>query len=407
MTSTNQAERHQALKSNRLDFLEAECQELKDQHLFQELRVMSSAQGAKIQLDGKSVINLSSNNYLGLNTHPKLISAAKKAIDDYGVGTGSVRTIIGTMDIHQAFEKRLARFKHTEATLVLQSGFTANNAAVTSILGEGDVVISDSLNHASIIDACRLLKKVPRHVYAHADMTELEARLKETQSARRRLVVTDGVFSMDGDIAPLPEIVALCEQYNAIVMVDDAHASGVFGKNGRGTVDHFNLHGRVDIQIGTLSKAIGALGGYVACTQAMRDMMINRARPFLFSTSAPPSVVMTCMAALDLLETDTALIDQLWYNTRYFKAGLKSIGYNVQSDSPIIPVIAGTSEKAHRLSERLFEEGVYVRSIVYPTVALDKARVRVILSATHTQTQLDQAIAAFEKVGKELSLIRA
>ncbi|MBY0450474.1 MAG: glycine C-acetyltransferase [Cyanobacteria bacterium] len=405
MTSTNQAETPQALKSHRLDFLEAECQELKEQHLFQSLRVMSSAQGAKIQLDGKSVINLSSNNYLGLNTHPKLITAAKKAIDDYGVGTGSVRTIIGTMDIHQAFEKRLAQFKHTEATLVLQSGFTANNAAVTSILGEGDVVISDSLNHASIIDACRLLKKVPRYVYAHADMTELEARLKETQSARRRLVVTDGVFSMDGDIAPLPEIVALCEQYNAIVMVDDAHASGVFGKNGRGTVDHFNLHGRVDIQIGTLSKAIGALGGYVACTQAMRDIMINRARPFLFSTSAPPSVVMTCMAALDLLETDTALIDQLWYNTRYFKAGLKSIGYNVQSDSPIIPVIAGTSEKAHRLSERLFEEGVYVRSIVYPTVALDKARVRVILSATHTQTQLDQAIAAFEKVGKELDLI--
>lgn len=394
-----------AQTSHRLDFVADEIQRLKDQHLYQELRTMTGPQGTEIVLDGKKVLNFSSNNYLGLTDHPTLVRAAHAAIDSHGVGTGSVRTIIGTMDIHQELEQKLAAFKHVEATLVLQSGFMANTAAITSLLGDGDVIISDALNHASIIDACRLLKNTPTKVYAHNDMQALEERLKENQSARHRLVVTDGVFSMDGDVARLPEIVALSEKYDAIVMVDDAHASGVFGKNGRGTVDHFNLHGRVDIQVGTLSKAIGALGGYVASTQAMRDLMINKARPFLFSTSHPPSVAASCIAALEVLETEPERIERLWENTRYFKAGMQAIGFTADSDSPIVPVIAGSSENAHRLSQRLFEEGVYARAIVYPTVALDKARVRIILSSEHTRSQIDTAMAAFEKVGRELKLI--
>lgn len=391
--------------SRRMDFIEQEIQSLKDNHLYQQLRVMESPQGTEIVLDGKRVLNFSSNNYLGFTGHPKLVAAAKKAIDDYGIGTGSVRTIIGTMGIHEELEQKLAEFKHVEATLVLQSGFMANTAAITSLMGEGDVILSDSLNHASIIDACRLLKTTPTKVYSHSDMAALESRLQEFQSARRRLIVTDGVFSMDGDIARLPEIVALAEKYDALVMVDDAHASGVFGRNGRGTVDHFDLNGRVDIQVGTLSKAIGSLGGYVASTKAMRELMINKARPFLFSTSHPPSVVMSCMAAIDVLLQEPEWMERLWENTRYFKAAMQSIGYNLESDSPIIPVIAGTSEKAQRLSERLFEEGIYARAIVFPTVAIDKARVRIILSATHTHAQIDQAVTAFQKVGKELSLI--
>jgi glycine C-acetyltransferase len=333
------------------------------------------------------------------------MAAAKKAIDDYGVGSGAVRTIIGTMDIHQALEQKLADFKHTEATLVLQSGYMANTAAITTLLGEGDAILSDALNHASIIDACRVMKKVPTHVYPHSDLDALESLLKQTQSARRRLIITDGVFSMDGDLARLPEIVDLAEAYDAMVMVDDAHASGVFGRNGRGTVDHFNLNGRVDIQVGTLSKAIGALGGYVASTEAFRNLLINKARPFLFSTSHPPSVVMTCMTALDVLLEEPQWMEQLWENTRYFKAGMLSLGYDANSESPIIPVIVGPSEKAHRLSQRLFEEGLYARAIVYPTVALDKARVRVMVSATHTREQLDRALGIFEKVGRELALI--
>lgn len=390
---------------HRMAFLEEELQALKDAHLYQSLRVVQGPQGPEINLDGKRVINLSSNNYLGLTDHPKLIAAAKKAIDDYGVGSGAVRTIVGTLDIHQELEQKLAAFKHTEASLVLQSGFMANTAAITTLLGEGDVILSDSLNHASIIDACRLLKKTPTLVYQHNDMKDLERVLSENKKARRRLIVTDGVFSMDGDVANLPGIVELAEQFDAMVMVDDAHASGVFGKNGRGTVDHFGLNGRVDLQIGTLSKAIGSLGGYVASTQAMREIMINKARPFLFSTSHPPSVVMSCIAALEVLQTEEHLIETLWDNTRYFKEGLARIGYNAASDSPIIPVIAGESEKAHQLSAQLYEAGVYVRSIVFPTVAKDKARVRVIINANHTRQHLDRALEAFESVGKKLGLV--
>ncbi len=398
-------------QSNRLDFLNDEIQRLKDEHLYQELVVLESPQDTEIILSQgpdqkqKKLLNFSSNNYLGLCTHPKLKQAAKKAIDDYGVGAGAVRTIIGTLDIHQELERKLAKFKDVEATLVFQSGFLANTAAITAVISQGDVVISDALNHASIIDAIRMVKNIDKEIYAHSDMAELEKKLKATQNHRRRLVVTDGVFSMDGDIAKLPEIAKLCEKYDAIMMVDDAHGSGVFGSRGQGTVDHFDLHGQVDIVVGTMSKAFGAMGGYVACTQAMRDVMINKARPFLFSTPHPPSVTASCIAAVDLMSSDNALNEKLWYNTRYFKAGMRSIGYDITSESPIIPVIARTSEKAVQLMNRLNDEGIYARAIVFPTVARDKARVRLIINATHTQSQLDYAIEIFEKVGKELNIL--
>lgn len=391
--------------SNRLDFLKDEIKALQDAHLYQELRILHGKQAVECEIDGKRVINFSSNNYLGLTTHPDLIKAAHMAIDSHGVGTGSVRTIIGTMDIHQELEARLAEFKHTEATLVLQSGFMANTAAITAILGEGDVIISDALNHASIIDACRMMKAVPTKVYAHKDLNQLEDRLKEARNARRRLIITDGVFSMDGDIAPLPQIVALAEQYDAVVMVDDAHASGVLGKNGRGTINHFELDGHVDIQVGTLSKAIGAMGGYVAGTEALRKILINKARPFLFSTSHPPSVIATCLAALHVLQRDETLMKALWENTAYFKQGMKALGFDADSETPIVPVIAGSSEKAQQLSKGLFEDGIYGQAIVFPTVAKDKARVRVIVTAAHTKAHLDKALEVFGKHGKALGII--
>lgn len=392
--------------THRLGFLQDVIDHLKENHLYQELKTMAGPQGVRIVVNGKSVLNFSSNNYLGLTTHPKLIKAAHEAIDSHGVGTASVRTIIGTMDIHQQLECKLAGFKHTEATLVLQSGFMANTAVITSILGEGDVILSDELNHASIIDACRMMAKtVPTKVFKHKDLNHLEERLKEFASAKQKLIVTDGVFSMDGDIAPLPGIVKLAEQYGAIIMVDDAHSSGVLGEFGRGSVNHFGLDGRVDIQVGTLSKAIGAMGGYVAGPQVLRDILINKARPFLFSTSHPPSVVATCIAAIDVMQDEPQLHKRLWDNTRYFKEKMQALGFDADSETPIIPVIAGSSEKAQLLSKRLFEEGIYGQAIVFPTVAKDKARVRVIITAAHSQADLDQALDAFERVGKELALI--
>jgi glycine C-acetyltransferase len=398
MTATQQT-------SNRLDFVKEEIQRLKDEHLYQELKPFDGMQDAEITMDGRQILNFSSNNYLGLANHPKLIEAAVKATQELGVGAGAVRTIIGTMRIHEELEEKLARFKHCEATLVLQSGFTANMAAIPPIMGEGDVIISDQLNHASIIDAVRLTKGTTKDIFPHSDMDALESVLKKHKNARRKLIVTDGVFSMDGDIAKLPDIVALAEKHNAIVMVDDAHGSGVMGSHGRGTVDHFGLHDKVDIVVGTMSKALGSMGGYVASTQAMHDLMVNKARPLLFSTPHPPSVVAACMAAIDIMENDDALIKKLWYNTRYFKAGMKSIGLPIESETPLCPVIVGTSEKAQKLSQRLLEEGIYGRAIVFPTVAADKARVRIIINACHTQPQLDRCIEAFEKIGKELDLL--
>ncbi len=388
-----------------LGFLEEEIERLKQQGLYRPLRVVESPNEPVFVVDGKRVINLSSNNYLGLTTHPKLIEAAIEATRRWGVGSGAVRTIAGTMSLHEELERRLAAFKHTEAALTFQSGFTANVGVLQSVLKEEDVIISDQLNHASIIDGIRL-SKAQRKIFPHKDMDGLEQALKETQSARVRLVVTDGVFSMDGDIAPLPEIVDLAERYNAIVMVDDAHASGVLGQNGRGTVNHFGLDGRVQIQIGTLSKAIGALGGYVAGPQVLRDFLIHQARPFLFSTSHPPSVVATCIAALDVLETEPQLIDKLWDNTRFFKERLSALGFDTgKSETPITPIIVGEAEKAMALSDKLFERGVFAQGIGYPTVPHGQARIRTIVSAAHTREQLQQALDAIERSGRELGII--
>jgi glycine C-acetyltransferase len=389
-------------------YLDQQIEDLKQQGLFRTFRILEGPQDARARIDGKDVINLSSNNYLGLATHPKLRAAAIAAIEQLGVGSGAVRTIIGTMAIHEELERKLAAFKRTEATLVLQSGFTANAAVLGPILAEGDLVISDELNHASIIDGIRLTKAA-RRVYPHNDTTALEQVLKETAGQyAKTLIVTDGVFSMDGDIAPLDRIADLAEHYGAITMVDDAHASGVLGERGSGTVSHYGLYGRWDIQVGTLSKAIGAVGGYVACSQKLRQLMEHRARPLLFSTSHPPSVTATCIAALDLLAgaEGQALIDKLWENTRMFKAGLESLGFNTGiSKTPITPVIVGPGARTMQFSDQLFAAGVFAQGIAFPTVARDKGRVRTIVTAGHTQADLEEALNIFEHVGRAMSLI--
>lgn len=386
--------------------LEKELAELRAQGLYRKLRVLEGAQEAECVIDGRRVINLSSNNYLGFTTHPRLKKAALEFVEREGVGTGSVRTIAGTNKEHMELERRLAAFKHTEACVVFQSGFTANAGTVSAFLGKDDLIISDALNHASIIDGCRL-SRAPIKVFAHKNVGEARQILEENKNhPGKKLLITDGVFSMDGDIGALPELCELARHYNCIMMVDDAHSSGVLGKDGRGSVDHFGLHGRVDIQVGTLSKAFGALGGYVAGSQRMIEFLYHRARPFLFSTSHPPAVVGACLAALDVLEQEPQWIAQLWENTRYFKAGLLRLGFDTgASETPITPVIAGESRLAMQLSDELFAEGVFAQGIGFPTVARDKARVRTIVTATHTRDQLDRALAAFEKVGKRLGLI--
>ncbi|TVP84257.1 MAG: glycine C-acetyltransferase [Alkalicoccus sp.] len=387
------------------EYLEQELEQMKKDGIYRQLVPIESDQGAKVTIEGKELIQLSSNNYLGLTTHPRLKLAAVRAADKYGAGTGSVRTIAGTFTMHNEFEEKLAEFKHTEATLVLQSGFTANQAVLASLLTKEDVVISDELNHASIIDGIRLTKAA-RKIYKHVDMESLEKALKETSGYRKRLVVTDGVFSMDGNIAPLPEIVELCEKYDALIMVDDAHASGVLGRNGRGTVDHFDLNGRVHIQVGTLSKAVGVLGGYIASTQAVRDYLIHKGRPFLFSTSHPPAVTAACMEAVNVLLEEPELIEKLWDNTRYFKDRLKKIGFDTgRSETPITPVIVGDEAKAHQLSDKLKEYGVFAQGIAFPTVAKGMARVRTIVTAEHSREILDEALDAFEKAGRELNIL--
>jgi glycine C-acetyltransferase len=397
-----------------LAFIEAELEDLRAKHLYRPLRVMSSEQGPVATVDGREVISLSSNDYLGLTHHPRLKAAAVEAVREYGAGAGAVRTIAGTMAMHEALEAELAAFKGTEAVLTFQSGFTANTGVIPTITGEADLIVSDALNHASIIDGMRL-SKAPRKVYPHADLAGLEAVLSEAAEHGRPdgagpyrliLIVTDGVFSMDGDIAPLPGIVELAERYGAAVFVDDAHASGVLGRNGRGSVDHFGLHGRVAIQVGTLSKAVGVLGGYVAGSQALRDLLIQRARPFLFSTSHPPAVVEACREAVRVMEEETWRIERLWASTRRFKAELARLGFDIgRSETPITPVIVGDSEAAIRFSARLFEEGVFATSVVFPTVALDQARLRAIVTAALTDEHLDRALGAFDRVGRELGII--
>jgi len=393
------------MRQDPLAYLTAELDTLREQGLYRRLRILEGRQQATTVFDGRSVVNLSSNNYLGLTTHPRLIEAAIQAIRDFGVGSGSVRTIAGTMSLHMELERRLAAFKHTEAVVVFQSGFAANAGTVSSVLTKEDVVISDSLNHASIIDGCRLSRAAIK-VFPHKDVDAARAILRDLPASQRKLLITDGVFSMDGDLGPLPALCDLAEEFGCIMMVDDAHASGVFGRNGRGTVDHFHMHGRVDIQVGTLSKAFGSLGGYVAGSKDLIEFLYHRGRPFLFSTSHPPSVAATCLAALDVLEQEPEIIERLWDNTRFFKAGLTSLGFDTGiSESPITPVIAGEGSRAMELSDRLFREGVFAQGIAFPTVAKDKARVRTIVTATHTKDELQFALDAFKKVGSELGLI--
>ena len=393
------------MRQDPLLYLSRELDGLREQGLFRSLRVLEDRQQTTAKFDGKTVVNLSSNNYLGLTTHPKLIERAIAATDRFGAGSGSVRTIAGTMRIHLELEERLAAFKHTEAVVVFQSGFAANAGTVAAILTKDDVVVSDELNHASIIDGCRLSRAAIK-VFPHKDADGARKILKELPSGQRKLLITDGVFSMDGDVGALPALCGLAEEFGCIMMVDDAHASGVFGRNGRGTIDHFQMHGRVDIQVGTLSKAMGALGGYVAGSRALIEFLYHRARPFLFSTSHPPSVAAACLAALDILESEPEIIERLWDNTRFFKSGLQRLGFNTGlSESPITPVIAGEGSRAMKLSDRLFEEGVFAQGIAYPTVARDKARVRTIVTATHTRDELQFALDKFKQVGMELGLI--
>ena len=393
------------MRTDPLGYLSAELDTLKQQGLFRNLRILEDEQKAKTTFDHRQVVNLSSNNYLGLTTHPKLREAALDATRRFGVGSGSVRTIAGTMEIHMELERRLAAFKNTEAVVVFQSGFAANAGTVAAVLTKEDVVVSDELNHASIIDGCRLSRATIK-VYPHKDADAARKVLQGLPAKQRTLLITDGVFSMDGDVGALPELCALAEEFGCIMMVDDAHASGVFGRNGRGTIDHCQMHGRVDIQVGTLSKAMGALGGYVAGSRALIEFLYHRARPFLFSTSHPPAVAAACIAAIDVLEQEPAIIDRLWENTRFFKKGLEALGFNTGlSQSPITPVIAGEGALAMKLSDRLFQEGVFAQGIAFPTVAPDKARVRTIVTATHTRDELQFALDVFAKVGRELAII--
>ena len=373
---------------------------------YQRLRILESESAAESRFDGKVVINLASNNYLGLTTHPKLREAALEATRRYGVGSGAVRTISGTMSLHMQLEERIARFKNVEACVVFQSGFAANAGTVAAVLTPEDHIVSDELNHASIIDGCRL-SRAKIHVFPHKDAAAADQKLAALDGQPgRKLLITDGVFSMDGDIGPLPGLVEAAEKHGAIMMVDDAHSSGVLGRNGRGTIDHFGLHGRVHIQVGTLSKAIGVLGGYVCGSRALIEFLYHRARPFLFSTSHPPAVAASCMAAFDVLEAEPERIQALWDNTRYFKQGLRTAGFNTGvSETPITPVIVGEARTAHALSAALFEEGVLATGIGFPTVPEGRARVRTIVTATHTRGELDRALAAFARVGKRLGIL--
>ncbi len=390
-----------------LSYLGEELNRLKQKGTYFRLRVLDDEQAPVCHFDGRQVINLASNNYLGLTTHPKLREAALEATRKYGVGSGAVRTIAGTMRIHMELEERIARFKNVEACVVFQSGFAANAGTVSAILDKDDYIISDELNHASIIDGARL-SRAKILVFRHKDLAHAEEQLASVKDQPgHKLLITDGVFSMDGDIGPLPGLCALAEKYGAIMMVDDAHASGVLGRNGRGTIDHFGVHGRVDVQVGTLSKAVGALGGYVCGSRDLIEFLYHRARPFLFSTSHPPSVAATCIAAFEVLEQEPQLIEKLWENTRFFKRELSLLGYNIggrntpASETPITPIIIGEGRATMEFSKALFEEGVMGTGIAFPTVPEGKARVRTIVTAAHSQDELSRALEVLERVGQK------
>ena len=384
---------------------------LRDAGTFFRLRELDDVQGPVCTYDGRKVINLASNNYLGLCNHPKLEEAAIAAIREHGVGSGAVRTIAGTMKIHMELERKIAAFKNVEACVVFQSGFTANAGTVGSILGKDDFILSDELNHASIIDGARL-SRAKIKVFRHKDVAHCEELLREIEhEPGRKLVITDGVFSMDGDIGPVDGLAAVAEKYGAIMMVDDAHASGVLGRNGRGSVDHFGVHGKVDVQVGTLSKAIGALGGYVCGSQDLIDFLYHRARPFLFSTSHPPSVAATCIAAFDILENEPERIERLWNNTDYFKQQLAGMGFDIggnttpASETPIIPIILGDGRVTMQFSRALFEAGVMATGIAFPTVPEGKARIRLIMTSEHTRPQLDRALETLHATAKKAGVL--
>ncbi len=389
-----------------LPYLQDKVNELKEQGVFRTLPVLEGANESQVVLDGKEIINLSSNNYLGLANHPRLKKAAIEAVEKYGVGSGAVRTIIGNMDIHEKLEQKLAEFKREEAVMVFQSGFNCNAGVIQAITDKGDLIISDELNHASIIDGVKL-SKADKAVFKHSDMNDLERVLKEKRdNYNQALIITDGVFSMDGDLAKLPEIVELAEKYNCMTYVDDAHGSGVLGEGGRGTVDHFNLHGRIDFMIGTLSKGIGVIGGYCAGRQVMKDWLVNRGRPILFSTSLPPAAIGATIEAVNVLSESTELTEKLWDNAKYFKQNLGELGFNTgKSETPITPVIIGDEAKTLVFSKKLMENGVYVSPIVFPTVPKGTGRVRCMVTAAHTKEQLKKAVEAFKLVGEEMNLI--
>ncbi len=398
-------------RTNPLSYLTDQLSDLKTKGTYFRLRVLEDEQEPVCTFDGKKVINLASNNYLGLTTHPKLREAALEATRKYGVGSGAVRTIAGTMKIHMELEEKIARFKNVEACVVFQSGFAANAGTVSAILGKEDFIISDQLNHASIIDGARL-SRAKILVFEHKNVAHAEEQLASVKDQPgKKLLITDGVFSMDGDIGPLPGLCDVAEKYGAIMMVDDAHSSGVLGRNGRGTIDHFNVHGRVDVQVGTLSKAIGALGGYVCGTRDLIEFLYHRARPFLFSTSHPPSVAATCIAAFDVLEQEPERIEKLWENTRFWKKELGLLGFNIggvntpASETPITPIIVGDAKLTMEFSRELFKEGVMGTGITFPTVPEGKARIRTIMTATHTQEELGQALGVLAKVAKRMGIL--
>ena len=398
-------------RTNPLSYLTEQLDDLKAKGTYFRLRVLEDEQAPVCTFDGRKVINLASNNYLGLTTHPRLREAALEATRKYGVGSGAVRTIAGTMKIHMELEEKIARFKNVEACVVFQSGFAANAGTVSAVLGKDDFIISDQLNHASIIDGARL-SKAKILVFRHKDIGHAEEQLASVKhQPGRKLLISDGVFSMDGDIGPLPQLCDLAERYGAIMMVDDAHASGVLGRNGRGTIDHFNVHGRVDLQVGTLSKAVGALGGYVCGSRDLIDFLYHRARPFLFSTSHPPSVAATCIAAFEVLENEPERIEKLWENTRFWKKELGLLGFDIggrttpASETPITPIIIGDSKLTMDFSRELFQECVLGTGITFPTVPEGKARIRTIMTATHKKAELDQALEVLKKVGKRMGIL--
>lgn len=390
-----------------LNWIDEELQNLHDAGLYNSIRTLGSPQGAWLKVDGKKALNFCSNNYLGLANHPRLVAAVKQAIDEFGVGPGAVRTIAGTMDLHVKLDQRLAEFKGVDSAITFQSGFTANLAVIPALVGKEDAIFSDELNHASIIDGCRLSgAKIIR--YAHADAADLEKQLKEQRANfRRALVITDGVFSMDGDVAPLDKIYEVSKNYDAVLMVDDAHGEGVLGHGGRGIVDHFGLHGKVDVEVGTMSKAFGVMGGVVAGNPKVVEWLHQRGRPFLFSSAMTIPDVAACLEAIDMLEESTELVDKLWSNAEYFKTEMKNLGFDTgESVTPITPVMLGESPLAQEFSRRLYEAGVFGMALGFPTVPRGKARIRVMISAAHEKEDLDQGLEAFAKVGRELGVTK-